>query len=542
MILQKYVVLFFLLSSSGIINSQEADIQKKINLEHPNARMHFYRLDSPINKIQKWLDPFKKELDNLGHSRYSALELLILEKSIPEIQTSIKEKQLTYEELTLFYLYRIRLLEQQTDTPLNSIISIHPDCLKEAKSRDKMKNNGGEQPLLFGMPILVKDNINTSGVPTTAGAEVLKNNLSSDAFIISNLKKQGAIILGKTNLSEWAYFFCEACPLGYSAMGGQTMNPYGPMKFESGGSSSGSAVAVSANLAVAAIATETSGSILSPSSLNAVVGMKPTVGSLSRSGIIPISSTLDTPGPIAKNAVDMAILYNGMLGKDTRDSSSFEAAMISITELNNATLMNKRIGVIRSLLEDSIYGHTIDLLEGYGAEIVAIDLPSIELNGFITLLNQDMKLALPMYLKNDANSNVEAREIEDIIEYNNQDPSNRAPYGQKLFENMVNDKTNFNFSQNIKNELLEKGKRFFASVWEQNLDAIVSIDNRHAAYAALGFNPCIVVPMGYKNDGQPTGLTFIGQQGSDSNLLKLAHAFEIRSGYRKPPKLTVKTE
>jgi amidase len=478
-------------------------------------------------------------LDKLGHNRYTELELLILEKSIPEIQRAINENLLTYEELTLFYLYRINALEIQSNKPLNSIISIHPDCLKEARMCDQKKSKDADRPFLYGMPILVKDNINTGGLPTTAGAEVLKNNICSDAFIISKLKKQGAIILGKTNLSEWAYFFCEGCPLGYSAMGGQTLNPYGPLKFESGGSSSGSAAAVAANLAIAAIGSETSGSILSPSSLNSVVGMKPTVGTLSRSGIIPISSTLDTPGPIVKSTVDLAILYNGMLGKDTRDTSSYEATNINITELDNASLMNKRIGVVRNLLEDSIYGHTIDLLEGYGAEIVAIDLPSIELNGFITLLNHDMKEALPMYFKNDANADLEVRGIEDIIEYNNQDPANRAPYGQKLFENMVNDKTNSTYVQQNKKELLEKGKRFFESAWVDNLDVIVSIDNRHAAYAALGFNPCIVVPMGFKNDGQPTGLTFIGQSGSESTLIMIAHAFEIRSGYRRAPELNV---
>ena len=152
---------------------------------------------------------------------------------------------------------------------------------------------------MYGMPVLIKDNINTSGMPTTAGAiALLENENTEDAFIIKKLKEAGALILGKSNLSEWAYYFCGTCPVGYSATGGQTLNPYGRAIFESGGSSSGSGASVAANYAVAAVGTETSGSITSPSSQNSVVGLKPTIGLLSRTGIVPISTTLDTPGPM----------------------------------------------------------------------------------------------------------------------------------------------------------------------------------------------------------------------------------------------------
>ena len=157
---------------------------------------------------------------------------------------------------------------------------------------------------------------------TTAGAVALMNNQTDDAFIVKRLKENGALILGKANLSEWAYFFCGECPSGYSAVGGQTLNPYGRKVLDTGGSSSGSAVAVAANLAPVAVGSETSGSILSPSSQNSVVGLKPTVGLLSRGGIIPISSTLDTPGPITRSVVDNAILLSAMAGKDPEDEAS----------------------------------------------------------------------------------------------------------------------------------------------------------------------------------------------------------------------------
>lgn len=168
----------------------------------------------------------------------------------------------------------------------------------------------------------MKDNINVDGLATTAGSLVFKNNKTTDAFIIKRIKENGGIILGKTNLSEWANYLCLDCPNGYSAIGGQTLNPYGRKIFDTGGSSSGSGVAVATNYSAVAIGTETSGSILSPSSKNSLVGLKPTVGLLSRSGIVPISSTLDTPGPMTKNVIDNAILLSAMSGKDTTDITS----------------------------------------------------------------------------------------------------------------------------------------------------------------------------------------------------------------------------
>ncbi len=173
------------------------------------------------------------------------------------------------------------------------------------------------------MPILLKDNIGAAGMITTAGSVALADNNAGDAFITKRLKEENAIILGKANLSEWAYFLCTGCPVGYSAVGGQTINPYGRLQFESGGSSSGSGVSVAANYAVAAIGSETSGSILSPSSQNNLVGLKPTIGLLSRSGIVPISSHLDTPGPMTKNVVDNAIVLQALTGKDAADSYSY---------------------------------------------------------------------------------------------------------------------------------------------------------------------------------------------------------------------------
>ena len=196
---------------------------------------------------------------------------------------------LSYEKLTLFYLYRIRKLESDPNTTLHAILALNP----------KNRTSQSQRSFIFGMPILLKDNINTQDMPTT-----ILHVPDNDAYIVSQLQAKGALILGKVNLSEWAYYFCDGCPLGYSAVGGQTLNPYGRKVFESGGSSSGSGVAVAANYAVAAIGSETSGSILSPSGHNAVVGCKPTIGLVSRTGIVPISSTLDTARINDKKCID----------------------------------------------------------------------------------------------------------------------------------------------------------------------------------------------------------------------------------------------
>ena len=199
--------------------------------------------------------PFEKELSAFSEANYEALKPLILEQDIPSLQQSVKAGKLTYEKLTLFYLYRIRKFESDSTLSLNSIISLNPKVLAQAREKDK--NNVSDlffDIRMYGMPVLLKDNINTKDMATTAGAVAMQyNDTQKDAFIVEKLKQDGALILGKVNLSEWAYFFCSGCPLGYSAMGGQTLNPYGRAVFETGGSSAGSGVAVAANFAVAAV-------------------------------------------------------------------------------------------------------------------------------------------------------------------------------------------------------------------------------------------------------------------------------------------------
>ena len=332
----------------------------------------FKVLDSKYINVTDLWNPFAKDLESFSEVTYNSLKPLILEQNIPTIQKHIQNGKLSYELLVKFYLYRIRKFDRENVLSLNSVISLNPNVIEEAAQKDmELRNKKAKHPI-FGMPILLKDNIDATGMPTTAGAVALKDNdINKEAFIVTQLKQKGALILGKTNLSEWAYFFCGDCPSGYSAIGGQTLNPYGRKIMDTGGSSSGSGVAVAANFCVAAVGTETSGSILSPSSKNSVVGLKPTIGLLSRTGIVPISSTLDTPGPMTKNVMDNAIFIAAMAGSDVEDASTLNvlSTVDYLKDLNTSTMKGKRLGVMRDLLSDSIYKKNIELLQKAGVII-----------------------------------------------------------------------------------------------------------------------------------------------------------------------------
>ena len=348
--------------------------------------MFLYSSEVYVFMITEWRSdknsffiPFQDAILNFSNEEYEKLKPLILEQDILKIQSNIQQGKLTYEKLCLFYLYRIYLFETNKNTYLNSIIALNPDVLINAKKKDQNRYKEINHPL-YGIPILIKDNIDALPMSTTAGSAAFKNNIpNNDSFLVKRLKEKGALILGKVNLSEWAYYFCQDCPLGYSALGGQTLNPYGRKIFETGGSSSGSGVAVAANYSVAAIGSETSGSILSPSGKNSVVGLKPTIGSISRNGIIPISSSLDTAGPMAKSVMDTAILMNALIGFDSTDEYSYNSNPIFYQGLDTVTLDGKSFGIFEKYEKDSLMKISLDLIRKAGAKIISFKAPEIEL-------------------------------------------------------------------------------------------------------------------------------------------------------------------
>ena len=504
------------------------------NKTHSLERMQFKLIQSKFNDKNIWFSELDNYLKDFSEDDYEKLKPLIIEKDIPSIQTNIIEKKLTYEKLVLFYLFRIKKIEFNKNTYLNSIISLNPNIVLEARKKDKIKPESIYS--LHGIPVLLKDNINFDGLPTTAGAEILKNNIADDSFVVKKLKESGAVILGKTNLSEWAYYFCVGCPLGYSAIGGQTLNPYGRKEFESGGSSSGSGAAISANLSSVSLGSETSGSILSPSSLNSIVGLKPTIGLVSRTGIIPISNTLDTSGPMTKNVIDNAIVFNSIMGFDQNDSHSKNKININYNEIINSSLKDKRLGVFKSLLNDSLYIKTIEDIKRAGGIIIEFEPPKINFLGFRKILDVEMKNELPKYLSTYFKDNMNIKNISDIINYNLQDSLNRSPYGQKIFEGIVSDNTGKGEFEKLKVRLKKEGERYFnESLKKYSLDAILSINNYHAAYAAAAYYPCLTVPMGYNKSGLPSNLTFISSSYEENKLYQLGYAYEKLSNKRVAP-------
>jgi len=523
--------------------------KKEWNKEIPNddiravivKDVEFKVLDSHyINNDALW-KPFEKYWESFTEQEYLELKPYIIEQDIPTLQERIYAGKLSYEKLTLFYLYRIKKHDRMNELSLNSVIALNSDVVEQAKEKDHQLKNRMRKHPIFGMPILLKDNINTSGMPTTAGAIAMTDNTASDAFIVTQLKQNGALILGKTNLSEWAYFFCGECPSGYSAVGGQTLNPYGRKVFDTGGSSSGSGVASSMNFAVATVGSETAGSILSPAAANSVVGLKPTIGMLSRTGIVPISSTLDTPGPITKNVIDTGIMMSAMFGNDTDDSASlktdFDAYWFTNYFVNEEMpFESKSFGVYKDFLKDTLYANAVEILKKKGAKIFELESKESELNGFLTLLNIDMRNDLPKYLKNNASKKLSISSVQDVIDFNKKDSILTMPYGQALFYGIVGDTTNTEGFERVKSSLAIKGKQYFEDdFYNHSLDAILSINNYHAAEAAVAKYPALTVPMGYTIEGQPKGLTFIAKPMQDNELIELAANYEMASKERKVP-------
>ncbi|MGB5818103.1 MAG: amidase family protein [Saonia sp.] len=513
------------------------------NQDHEVKRMRYKLIQSKVLDKNEVFLPLYDEVSKVSESEYQALKPLILEQDIPTIQAHISDGKLSYQKLVLFYLYRIYTYELDNATTLNTVIALNENVVDEARKLDELmeRSSSDAHHPIYGMPVLLKDNINTRGMKTTAGAIALRENTVDDSFIVQQLKRNGALILGKVNLSEWAYFLCSGCPVGYSAVGGQTLNPYGRRIFETGGSSSGSGTSVAANYAVAAVGTETSGSILSPSSQNSVVGLKPTIGLLSRTGIVPISSTLDTPGPMTKNVVDNAILLSALTGKDTTDSKSVAPDKDYLSVIStDLSLEGKRFGVMKNLLEsDSIYKNTVEKLKDFGAQLIEFTPPEVNMDGFISILNIDMKNDLPQYLQAYVtNKNaVTIGSVAEAVQFNEKDSLVRIPYGQALFKGILADSTDAEQLEGIKNKLEKNGRIFFDTAMDKHrLDAILSINNYHAGYAAVAKYPALTVPMGYKENGEPISLTFIAKQFQEHQLLQLGYAFEQATKLRKMPK------
>lgn len=531
------ILIFFSCSNNELVYWDNYDEESEIlaNSNHEISRMRYKRIQSKSIDKNKIFEPFYSFIKKYDTLRHNQIKSLIFNQDISSIQKSVLNKEISYEELVKFFIYRIYKNELNKDLYLNSIISLNQNVINEARALDKSEEKPG---LLTGIPILVKDNINVKGLKTTAGASAFENNLvNNDAFVIKNLKEHGVLILGKLNMSEWAYYFCRPCPVGYSSIGGQTLNPYGRKVFESGGSSSGSGVSIAANFAVASLGSETSGSILSPSSKNSLVGLKPTIGSISRSGIVPISSFFDTSGPMTTNVLDNAILYNQMIGYDEDDALSYKANPINIDEMQSFDASNLRIGIFNRFIDDSLIKVAIADLNKIGVQIKSFNPDTSNLPYFRNILSSDMKRDLPNYISKYGNKELLLRNVNDIYEFNNIDTILYAPYNQLLFKEIINDTVSDENLVYMKQKTKSDAADYLSELMLKfNFDVFISVDNSMAGIAAAAHYPALTIPMGYRKDGQPSNLTFITSSKNEQLLYNIGYAYEKISNRRLNPK------
>jgi amidase len=487
------------------------------------------------------------------------------EVTIDVLQQKMRSGDYTSQSITQLYLDRIATIDKE-GPKLNAVIELNKDAMDMAFAMDKERKKGKVRGPLHGIPVLIKDNINTGdNMHTTAGSLALGDNFApQDAFIIHQLRQAGAVILGKTNLSEWANFRSTRSTSGWSSRGGQTKNPY-ILDRNPSGSSAGSGAAVAANLCAVAIGTETDGSVVSPSSVNGLVGIKPTVGLLSRSGIIPISITQDTAGPMARTVKDAAILLGALAGIDPQDSYTLNSkgkAEKDYTKFLDANgLQGKRLGIEKDAYTgneemEALLKAAISTLKSKGAEIVEIELNKELKEGGkaeFTVLLYEFKDGLNKYLGNTAHA--KTKSLQDVIDFNKKNASHAMPFFKQETLEQAQQKggletKDYTDALKISNE----GTRTVIDklLKQHKLDAIIGPTNGFAVCIDLingdydnGFSfsspaaragyPHITVPMGAWKE-LPMGLSFFSTAYSESELLKLAYAYEQASKKRVAPK------
>jgi len=491
--------------------------------------------------------------------------------TIPELQELMNARRLNSVQLTQFYLRRIR----QLNPTLNAVITVSPTALADARAADAARRGGDDRPLL-GIPIIVKDNINTTGMTTTAGSWALAGSTPDDAFIVQQLEAAGALIIGKANLSEWANFRSGPSSSGWSGIGGQTNMAY-VLDRNPCGSSSGSGVIASADLAVAAVGTETDGSIVCPSGANANAGIKPTLGLLSRAGVIPISADQDTAGPMARNVTDAAVLLGAMSGVDPDDPATAEQVGNAFTDytqfLDAGALQGARIGVWREFSFEvggvavdadvsAIMDETVAALEAAGATVIdPADIPFGEwANAEFPALLCEFKTDIATYLETYTGPGY-PKTLQDLIDFNNDNPDLESGAPESNWNSLI-----FDLAQETGGRDADcAALRAIATPGAQaaiddlmaaeNLDAIIAPTNGPAWVTdpvngdlggdfstfigssgppAVAGYANVTVPAGFVGP-LPVGVSFIGGRWDEPTLIGLAYAFEQATQVRVPP-------
>lgn len=486
-----------------------------------------------------------------------------LDATILQLAEKMNAGRLTARTLAAAYLKRIEAVDRH-GPKLNSVIELNPDALAIATELDRERKSGRVRGPLHGIPLLLKDNIATRDrMSTSAGSLALAGvPVTRDAFIVMRLSEAGAVILGKTNLSEWANFRSTRSTSGWSARGGLTRNPYA-LDRNTSGSSSGSAAAAAASLAAGAIGTETDGSIVSPAAKNGIVGFKPTVGLVSRDGIVPIAASQDTAGPMTRTVADAALLLSTIAGTDPRDNGTRDARLHPdyTRFLDSEGLRGARIGVARAYVSandrvQALFSRALEAMKARGAEIVdPVALPARA--GFaeaeLEVLLHEFKAGLAQYLAEFAPT-APIRAVDELIAFNERHRDREMPhFGQELLA-MAAERGGL--ESPVYRDALAKGRRITReegidkALAEHRLDALVAPTggpawltdfvngDSHAggfsAPAAVAGYPHITVPMG-QIAGLPVGLSLVGAAWSEPTLIKLAYAYEQATRLRRPP-------
>lgn len=484
----------------------------------------------------------------------------ILEANILSMQNAMESGELCSEKLVQAYIDRIHAY----DPTINSVLEINPEALEIARALDQERKQQGSRGPLHGIPILLKDNIDTGDrMHTSAGSIALADSCASqDSFIAAKLRSAGAVLLGKTNMTEWANFMSNTMWAGYSSRGGQVLNPYGPGEFFVGGSSSGSGASIAANLAAAAIGTETSGSIISPASHNYLVGLKPTVGLLSRSGIIPISSTQDTPGPMTRTVADTAVLLGAMTGVDEKDTATLWSQDRTLKDythfLDKGYLKQARIGIPRYYYRNldperlALMEAAIDVLRREGATLIdEVTLPCEQVTWDAEVLRYEFKKGINDYLSKLPDS-IPVHSLTELIEFNEQHAEKALKYGQTRLTWC--EETDGTLKDPVYLESLQRNMQFARTqgidyaLEHYKLDALLfpCTYDGYQLSARAGY-PSITVPAGYCEVGittpegwstkGPFGIVFAGAAFSEGTLISLAYGYEQATLHRFNPKL-----
>ena len=485
------------------------------------------------------------------------------EWSIQQIQQGYKDGIFTIKEVVQAYLNRIDSVDHR-GPQLNSIITINPDAIQIAEELDREMKAGKSRGPLHGIPVVLKDNIDTHDkMATTAGSRALRNSFPlNDSFLAKRLREAGAIIIGKSNLSEWANFRGQLSTSGWSGAGGQTRNPYDTSRNPCG-SSSGSAVAIAANLTMLAIGTETDGSIICPSQTNGIVGIKPTVGLISRSGVIPISFTQDTPGPMARTVRDAAICLGALVGVDSADVKTLAGKGQFQTDytkfLNKEGLKGKRIGLYKvpmgiNYKVDTLMNRAVSYLKSQGAEIVEIgEIYDRKVDKFsFEIMLYEYKDGLNKYFRS-LGPKAPVKSVEELIAFNRADSVELKYFNQSYLEmaQKKGDISSPEYKKALAQMLKGSGEQGIDRVMnEHDLDAIVtpagapawktdltngdSFQVGSTSAAAQAGYPNITVPMGFIDD-LPVEISFFGRAWSEPVLIEIAYAYETGTKFRRAP-------